>query len=94
MNDIAVMFMHELWGNSLFCLHGNGSFPGSIAVHRAIILLPPREEKINLMCVLRKLHVRAQKQFSGGDNSFFFIYLFYNTDRLTVSNNGTIFKTF
>lgn len=25
------MFMHSLRGNSLFCLHGNGSFPGSSA---------------------------------------------------------------
>lgn len=54
-----------------FCLHGNGSFPGSIAAHRALILLPPREEKMNLMRVCARNYMWDPRNSSGGVHFFF-----------------------
>lgn len=88
----------QLWGNSLFCLHGDGSFPGSIAVHRAIILLPPREEKMNLMCALQKLHLRPQNRFMRGKcpiiSLLFLLFCFSNIGRFTGSDRGATFEPF
>lgn len=49
------LIIHErvqLAGNSLFCLHGNHSFPVSIAVYPTSILLLSREEEWMNLCVL------------------------------------------